>query len=167
MKLACVQKKTGFLFFLPAQLRNPDQVLEQQKSLSWILLKQNKFVGAPSEIRESTQEDKKTASKPGDKLENNSLRSRRQQESTEQMEQQRQTRNDSLRSRRQLESAEQLTTETIMPDKNLTDNADKDSDWPILIPRQPLLIEFKSDLLTQVDHHAICSCVVFIDKTKR
>ena len=106
-QLARVRKKTVSSFFTSsvATLR---QISEQQKTLSWILLKQNKIVGALSEIRESAQEDKKMVSKPGDKLETpvldrggskrapNSLnngdkpkttvfRLRRQKESTEQM----------------------------------------------------------------------------------
>ena len=97
---------------------------------------------------------------------NDSLRSRRQQESTEQMEQWRQARNDSLRSRRQQESAEQLERrlarrESDRQRKRRQQLAQTDSH------RQPLLIEFKSDLLTPLDHCAICGCVVFIDITKK
>jgi len=44
-------------------------ISEQQKTISWILLTLNKIIGALSEIRESMQEDKKMASKPGNKLE--------------------------------------------------------------------------------------------------
>ena len=45
------------------------QMSEQLKTLSWIPLKQNKIVGALSEIRERVQEDKKMASKLEHKLE--------------------------------------------------------------------------------------------------
>ena len=69
----------------------------------------SKIVGALSEIRERAQEDKKMASKPGDKPETTVL-----------------DQGDSKR-------APNLSNRD-KPDKNLTDNSDKDSDWPRLIP---------------------------------
>ena len=56
-------------YFFTSSVATLHQISEQQKSLSWILLKQNKIVGTLSEIRESEQEYTKMASKPGDKLE--------------------------------------------------------------------------------------------------
>ena len=41
-----------------------------------------------------------------------------------------------------------------MPGEKLTDNADRHN-WPKLISRQPLVNEFKSDLLTPFDHCAV------------
>ena len=82
---------------------------------------------------ESAQEDKKTASKPGDKLEMPVL-----------------DRGGSKRALNSLNGDEPETTildrgdkrapnslnNGDKPDKNLTDNANKDSDWPRLIPKE-------------------------------
>jgi len=74
------------------------QISEQQRALSWILLKQNKILGALS----------------GEQA-------------------RRETINASFRSRRQQRALNRWNSED-KPDENLTDNTDKDSDWPRLIP---------------------------------
>jgi len=122
-----------FHLFYQLTVATLHQILEQQKTLSRILLKQNKIVGPLSEIRESVQEDKKTANKSGDKLEApflnrggskrapNSLNNGNKSETTVL------DRGDSKRVPNRWNNGDK-------PDKNLTDHANKDSDWPRLIP---------------------------------
>ena len=182
--------KTGFIFFFYQLSRNPVSDLGAAEN----------FIMGPVEAEQNhrrslrntrecarRQENGEQARRP---TRNASLRSRRLQESTEQLEQQRQARNanlrlrrqqesakqmgqlrqarnDSLRSRRQQESAKQL--EQLRQARRESDRqrrqrqrlAQTDSH------RQPLLIEFKSDLLTLLDHCTICSHAAFIGKTKK
>jgi len=109
------------------------QISEQQKTLLLILLKRNKIVGALSEIREILQEDKKMANTPGDTLETlvldrggskrvpNILNNKDKPEMTV-LDQ-----GDSKRAPNRWNNGDKL-------DENLINNADKDSDWPRLIP---------------------------------
>ena len=141
----CGRRLVSSLFYQLSH--NLHQISEQQKTLSWILLKQNKTVSTLSEIRERAQE-RENGKQARKQTRNDSFRSRRQQESAEQMEQWRQARNDSLRSRRQQENAKQLEQrrqtrrESDRQCRQRQRLAQTDSH------RQPLLIEFKSDLLT-------------------
>jgi len=75
-KLAHARKKTGFIFFTSsvATLR---QILEQQKILLWILLKQNKIVGALSEYV-SVNKKTKNGEQARRQTKNASLKLRRQ-----------------------------------------------------------------------------------------
>ncbi len=151
-----------------------------------MLLRQNEPVDTLSGIQESGLEDnKQTVSKlkrgdkpetpgtnPGDNLKalnkashrNTGDQSRRHLESAEQVQARRQTRNTQGQLRSRQENPEQLEQRKQARRKADRQHRQRQAHFDSL--RQSLH-QFKSDLLIQLEHCAVCNCIAFTDKTKK